>query len=101
FYSQADDGERLYLDGAKVIDQWAWDGGLENSYLARGLSAGWHAITYEVHESTGNAAAWLSWQGPAVPKQLIPDRFLTADLARLPGDYGSDDDFRLLPGSPA
>ena len=36
FYTTTDDGERLYLDSnpTAIIDQWTWDGGLENSATA-------------------------------------------------------------------
>lgn len=101
FYTASDDGERFYLDSSLVIDQWAWDGGLENSYTAVGLTAGWHAIRYDMHESTGNAYAVLSWSGPNITKSLVHTRFLSPDPQVLVGgDYGGDDNLGVLPTSP-
>ena len=65
------------------------------------LTAGWHAIRYDMHETTSSASAHLSWSGPAIPKQIISEQYLAPGLSSLPGNYGADDDFHLLSGSPA
>ncbi len=92
-YTLTNEGERLYLDGELVIDEWAWDGGLENSYQAVGLAAGWHEIRYEIREGTGQASAILRWEGPGISKQVIPISSFSL-LPQAP-DCGLDDDFRV------
>ena len=96
FYSQANDGERLFLDGSPVIDNWMPDDGVEQSYLATGLTAGWHAIAYEVYDESGLAAASLRWSSPTTAKRPIPSRFFSTDpLTLIPGNYGEDDDLQV------
>jgi PA14 domain len=59
FTVASDDGSRLWVDGAVVIDMW-WD----HAPLARtttlALSAGYHLIRMEYYEHTGEAGAQLT-----------------------------------------
>ncbi len=55
----ADDGARLFLDGAKMLDEWH-DGTATYSFTVD-LPAGSHAIVVEYYERTGKARAGLSW----------------------------------------
>jgi hypothetical protein len=56
----SDDGSRLFIDGVKVLDQWA-----DQSYTTRAvtttLSAGPHAVVMEFYENGGLATATLAW----------------------------------------
>ena len=98
FFTSTDEGERLYLDGSMVIDQWPWDFGVEQVYQAT-LSAGLHTLAYEMHDTTGPASAVLRWEGPGIGKQVIAGRFFSP-LAVTPGDYGGDDNFHTHRNSP-
>jgi len=55
-----DDGARLYVDGARILDEWHW--GREEHVVERDLGAGNHDIRLEVYEIDGWASAKLSWQ---------------------------------------
>jgi hypothetical protein len=55
----ADDGARLFMDGAKMIDEWH-DGTATYSFTVD-LPAGSRAIVVEYYEHTGKARAGLSW----------------------------------------
>ncbi len=103
FYTQADDGVRLYLDGntSPVIDQWAPNGFAERSYSTSFPEAGWHAIKVELRETAGDARIRLSWSGPTLAKQTISSDYLGVTYGFLPSDFGADDDFSLQPTSPA
>ena len=94
FYTKTDDGERLTFDGSLVIDTWAPHGATEQSYTAAGLTAGWYPISYEMHDVTSSASAYLRWQGAGVAKQIV-SRW---NLSTMPygGDFGDDDDFHLM-----
>ncbi len=55
-----DDGGRLYVDDALVIDQWKDQS--QTTYTAtRYLSAGYHSFRVEYYENTGNAVCQLTW----------------------------------------
>lgn len=61
FYVRVDDGARLYVDDALIIDQWR--DGSEREYTAeRSLDAGWHSVRLEYYENTGGARIALWWE---------------------------------------
>ena len=75
FYTESDDGSRLYIDGKQVVD----NGGLHAAEERSGeveLSAGDHELKLEFFENTGEASCKLSWQAPAGLKELVPARVL-------------------------
>lgn len=72
FYTQTDDGVRLYINGALVIDSWMIQGLVERSATVN-LTAGVPvAITMEYFDATGGATARLLWSSPSICKQYIP-----------------------------
>jgi parallel beta-helix repeat protein len=101
FYTQADDGVRLYLDGVQVIDQWNYVGFAERTYNAVALATGWHPISLEMRETTGSAAIKLSWDGPGISKRIINADYLGTAVGFSVADFGQDDNFHVLPTSPA
>jgi hypothetical protein len=56
FYALVDDGLRLYVDGALVIDEWR-DGGQREVTGDRNLSGGTHSLRVEYYERGGTAVA--------------------------------------------
>lgn len=70
FFVASDDGCRLWIDGALVMDDWRprWD---ETAWTGT-LSKGRHAITLEYEEIGGNALCQLRWAGPGMEKGLVP-----------------------------
>lgn len=73
FYTQSDDGVRLWVNGQLLIDHWGGHAATED----RGsidLSAGQkYALKMEYYEGGGNAVAKLLWSSPTQPKQVIPE----------------------------
>lgn len=66
FTATADDGVRLYIDSALVIDQWILQG--ETAYsVTKDLPIGDHAIKMEYFEAGGAGVARLNWQFNHVP----------------------------------
>ena len=61
FMVTADDGVRLYLDGAPIIDHWV-DQGATTYSRTIWLSQGMHSLTIEYYEHTGLATAKFSFQ---------------------------------------
>lgn len=60
FSATADDGVRVYVDNALIIDQWR-DQSATNYKATRSMTAGSHEIRMEYYERTGSAVAQLSW----------------------------------------
>ncbi len=61
FHLKGDDGIRLWIDGALVIDKWFDQGATEYTVL-RNLSAGNHTLKVEYYENGGNALVQLWWE---------------------------------------
>lgn len=73
FFTQADDGVRLWVNGVQVINNWATQTGTVETSGTIALTAGTPVtVTLEYFEGTGNAAAKLLWQSASVYKQIIP-----------------------------
>ena len=60
FVARADDGVRLWVDGALLIDQWK-DQAPATYQATRVLAAGAHNVKVEYYESAGGAVAQVSW----------------------------------------
>jgi hypothetical protein len=84
FTATSDDGMRVSVDGAWIINEW-YDHAAKKVSVDRNLSAGHHLITVEFYENLGDAVARVSW----VPVTNITD---------WRGEYFTN---RTLSGSPA
>ncbi|MBN1126310.1 MAG: lamin tail domain-containing protein [Sedimentisphaerales bacterium] len=76
FYTSSDDGSRLWIDTTLVVD----NDGLHGAQEVGGsitLTAGAHPITVTMFEKGGDEVLTVSYQGPGISKQLIPDAALT------------------------
>jgi hypothetical protein len=60
FTARTDDGMRVYLDGALIIDGWK-DQAPTTYQATRTLNAGDHLVKVEYYEKGGGATAQLSW----------------------------------------
>ncbi len=74
-YIGTDDGQRMYLDGIEVVDQWT-DHGLSYVPVFTTLAAGWHTLEVHMYENGGAAAANLEWESETLPRQVIPSENL-------------------------
>jgi hypothetical protein len=73
FYTNTDDGVRLWLDGSLLIGKWADQVATEWSAATPGaLSIGLHDIVMEYYDDTDQATAQLSWSSTSIAKALIP-----------------------------
>lgn len=81
FYTQADDGTRLSINGvpfASCINDWTLHGVQERTCATTfALTAGQKvAITLEYFEGPGVSTIRLLWSSPTTTKQVIPQAFL-------------------------
>jgi alpha-L-fucosidase len=75
FFTDSDDGSRLYIGETMVVD----NDGLHGMKEKRGviaLAAGLHPIRVDFFEKTGGDDLKIYIEGPKIEKQLIPDAML-------------------------
>jgi hypothetical protein len=76
FYTQSDDGVRLWLNGQLVINNWT-DHALSENSVSLQLGAGVSVdVRMEYYERGLSAVARLLWATPGQPKQVIPNNAL-------------------------
>lgn len=71
FYIASDDGSRLYLNGAELINNDGLHGMVERSGAAS-LSAGPHELIVTYFDNGGGDGLRVMWEGPGIKKQPIP-----------------------------
>jgi hypothetical protein len=76
FYTQTDDGVRLWVNNVSIIDNWTD----HSSTIDQGsikLTAGQrYEITLEFYENGGDAVCQLSWSTPTMPRETIQSQYL-------------------------
>lgn len=75
FTTVSDDGVVLLIDGTPVIENWTGHAPTTDVGLTA-LTAGRHALELRYYNSHGGATLNLSWQGPGLPKAIIPTAVL-------------------------
>ena len=72
FYTQSDDGARLWINGQQIINNWADRPPTESSGTIQ-LEAGQrYDIRMEFYEKNGSATARLLWSSASIPKSVVP-----------------------------
>jgi len=97
FYLNSDDGSKLYIGNQLVVNN---DGlhALKEQSGTIGLKAGKHAITISYLEYTGSQILNVSYAGPSLNKQLIPDAAIFRVNAMAAAKYAvSSDSIQLSP----
>jgi len=89
FQTISDDGVRLWVNGAQVVNNWTDHGTTTNNSAAVALTAGQrYDIILEYYEKTGGAVAKLNWQTPGTTTfAAIPLTQLSAAPQGLLGQY--------------
>ena len=105
FFTNSDDGSRLYINGQQVVEN---DGahGMREVGGQIDLTAGMHKIVVTYYDNGGQDGLQVSWAGPGIRKQAIPESRLFVSgsdtiqdvavraLSSLPGM--SDDKFEIF-----
>ena len=77
FYSPADDGTILLIDGVQVTNDWRDKGGGGSTSAPVYFEAGsTHSITLYYYENGGGANVWLYYYTPQTGYQLVPAAYL-------------------------
>jgi len=72
FYTQSDDGVRLWVNGQRIINNWTNHRTTENSGTIALTAGQRYDIQMDYYENAGGATARLLWSGPSVAKAVIP-----------------------------
>lgn len=75
FFTESDDGSRLWIDGKVIVD----NGGLHAMEEKSGeveLKAGDHDLKLELFENDGDVGCKLSWETSSTAKEILPDSAL-------------------------
>ena len=75
FYTSSDDGSRLWINNTLVVE----NGGTHTLRERSGsinLTAGYHEIRVDYFQGTGSQGLTVSYQGPRLSKQKIPNSIL-------------------------
>ena len=84
FYTYADDGVRLTVDGQTIIDRWTDQAAREDLGKIQLQAGQSYDIELEYYENKGKARVSLSWSSPTVPKSIIPAARLTHGASSAP-----------------
>ena len=83
FFSSADDGASLYVDGNQLLDAEKLNQEVTGSlHLEKGL----HPITVTYHDTGGGERLIVQWQGPEFERQDIPAEALVNQAEQIRGD---------------
>lgn len=83
FYTNSDDGIRLWVDGQLVVNHWTNHAPTEMSGIVSLQAGQKHDLEIHYFENGGGAVAQLSWSSASTPKAIIPQSALypPADLS--------------------
>ncbi len=86
FYTSSDDGSKLFINGAEIVNNDGIHGVVEKSGSAA-LSPGSHSIEVTFFEYSGGESLGVLYAGPGIVKQTIPDSLLEFTLCRQAADW--------------
>lgn len=72
FYTQSDDGVRLWVNGALLVDNWTDHAPTENQGSIQLTAGQKYDLRMEYYENGGGATAKLLWSAPGLARQVIP-----------------------------
>jgi glucose/arabinose dehydrogenase len=76
FYTQSDDGVRLWVNNVLVVNNWTDHAVTENSGTIALTAGQRYDIRMEFYENGGFATARLLWSSPSTPKAAVPQASL-------------------------
>jgi len=80
FYTNSDDGIRLWIDGQLLVENWTDHASTENRGTIDLVAGNAYGLVMEFYENGGGAVAELRWSSPSTPKQLIPQAALSPPI---------------------
>ena len=87
FYTQTDDGARLWVNGVRLINDWTDHGIVENRGSIALVAGRKYDLVMEYYDNGGGAFAKLLWSSAGTPKAVIPANRLFQPTSGLTGNY--------------
>ena len=84
FYTNCDDGSRLWVNNNLLVDNWVDQGPTERSGTIALTAGARYDLRLEYYNRGGGALAQLLWSSPSQAKQIIPQEVLTPPAASPP-----------------
>lgn len=78
FFSASDDGQRVWVNGERIIDDWT-DHGVQEQKKTAHWKAGTYPFKVEYYQGGGEGSITVSWQGPGFNKRVITVPHFTTD----------------------
>jgi glucose/arabinose dehydrogenase len=72
FYTQSDDGVRLWINGQQIVNNWTDHSTTENSGTITLTAGQKYTVLMEFYENGGGATARLLWSAASIPKAVVP-----------------------------
>ncbi len=80
FYTNSDDGVRLWVDGQPLVDNWTDHTVVENSGNIDLVAGNVYSLQMEYYDNTGPAVAELLWSSRRTPRQIVPQAALSPPI---------------------
>jgi glucose/arabinose dehydrogenase len=80
FYTQSDDGVRLWVNDQSIVNNWTDHKLTENSGTISLIAGQRYPIRVEYYENTGHAIMRLLWSSATTPKSVVPSTRLYSYL---------------------
>ncbi|MGI8601492.1 MAG: DUF1800 family protein [Verrucomicrobiales bacterium] len=85
FYTQANNGSKLWIDGQLLIDVFDGSASSQERSATIALEAGRrYDLKLEFQDQTGTSHMYLRWASPSVAKQIVPSQRLHPETAATP-----------------
>jgi len=72
FYTNSDDGIRLWVNGKQLVNNWTDHPAIQNKGTIDLVSGQKYNIKIEYYQRAGDATVQLSWESKGIIKQIIP-----------------------------
>jgi len=74
FYTNSDDGVRLFVNGNEIINDWSDHGStLDTSTVVPMVAGQKYTITVQYYQDQGGSLLQLYWSSPGLPMEIIPE----------------------------
>ncbi len=84
FYTNADDGIRLWVNGVQLVNNWADQAPTEKSGAIALVAGQKYDIVVEYYEKDGGALTQLKWSSASTPKAIVPQTQLYPPVGAVP-----------------